>query len=115
MTSAPPDDETEAGQPPVPGDEDGPSADWLASAGARAGLSAGAMDALVGWLAEQVESDSYAQLERAGHANEDRIPLARVFVDLQVARTPESQAGETELFLDLLCQPGDKRRGSHQL
>ena len=37
------------------------------------------------FLQKELLSDLYANLEQAGHSNEDKIPLASVFVDLPVA------------------------------
>jgi hypothetical protein len=38
------------------------------------------------FLAKELLDDQYVNLEQAGHAVEDKIPLARVFVDLPVSR-----------------------------
>src|SRR5580700_1385259 len=109
MPLPPPDDEADA--PPEPAEGD--AGDRLAQVGARAGLSEEAVDALAGWLARELESDRYAQLERAGHNVEDRIPLARVFVDLHAAPVPVDdgeRAGATEPLVALLDKPREERR-----
>lgn len=98
---------------------DAPPADWLAEVGARAGLAPEAIDALAGWLAAQAEVERFAQLERAGHSVEERIPLARVFVDLQVGHAPVGEVGrrerETQPFLAFLNMPRELRREPRDL
>jgi hypothetical protein len=39
---------------------------------------------MTNFLAKELRSDQFANLEQAGHSTEERIPLARVFVDLPV-------------------------------
>ena len=39
-------------------------------------------EVMANFLAKEMLADQYANLEQAGHSTEDRIPLARVFVDL---------------------------------
>jgi hypothetical protein len=52
------------------------------------------------FLQEELLADQYANLEQAGRATEDRVPIARVFVDLptfpeQLTAPPEEQISET--------------------
>ncbi len=67
--------------------------DVLGEAATRAGLGAEAVEALTTWLTEQLENDRFARLEQAGHSVEGKIPLARVFIDLEVSSgSPEHTA-----------------------
>lgn len=104
-----------------PSDQDLPSVgekeaeltvDLLEEAGRRAGLEPGEIDRLAEWLAEQLEHDRFARLERAGHAVEDRINLARVFVDLEVTELPSAKAVEgqnpTRSFIRMLNQADEQ-------
>lgn len=77
-----------------------PIVDLLAEAASRAGVASEVVDQLAEWLAKKLEDDRFAQLERAGHAVEDRIPLARVFVDLEVAALPVGEANEEHVWTD---------------
>ncbi len=70
------------------------------------------------WLAQELEDEQYARLEQAGHKQEDRIPLARVFIDLEVSdspmeRRPGRQIGLSDsperLLVAHLCQPRTER------
>lgn len=46
------------------------------------------------WLAKQLVADQYARLGQAGHDPERKIPLARVFIDLEVEPAgPQATAG----------------------
>ncbi len=72
----------------------------------RAGLDEGARDELVTWLGEQLAEERFAQLDRAGHDPEDRIPLARVLIDLPISRSPlgeRNEVGGTKNVLQALC------------
>lgn len=73
-----------------------PDVDLFEDASRRAGLHEDAIHQLAGWLAKQLEKDRFTRLERAGHAVEDRIPLARVFVDLEVSRHPSSETSDIQ-------------------
>lgn len=42
------------------------------------------LDVMTNFLAKELRSDQFANLEQAGHSTEERIPLARVFVDLPI-------------------------------
>ncbi len=58
------------------------------------------LEVMTGFLARDLLRDRYANLEQAGHGVEDKIPLARVFVDLPVTaeRTAEPpKEGKTEV------------------
>ena len=39
---------------------------------------------MTNFLAKELRSDQFANLEQAGHGTEERIPLARIFVDLPI-------------------------------
>lgn len=52
----------------------------------REKLGEEAFGVVVDWLAQELEDEQYARLEQAGHKQEDRIPLAKVFIDLEVTR-----------------------------
>ena len=39
---------------------------------------------MTNFLAKELRSDQYANLEQARHNTEERIPLARIFVDLPI-------------------------------
>lgn len=97
-------------QPPQDGpDQSGDGGDryLLAEACRSAGLDDAALSRLTEWLAKQLERESYARLEQAGHSVEERIPLAKVFVDLEVAAVPLSETevsrAPTRLLLQHLC------------
>jgi hypothetical protein len=45
-------------------------------------------NALSSFVAKDLYADQYANLEQAGHSVEDKVPLARVFVDLPVSENP---------------------------
>lgn len=47
-------------------------------------------EVLTRWLERQFVSDQYARLEQAGHNLEEAIPLAPVFVDLEVSSGPQA-------------------------
>ncbi len=56
------------------------------------------LEVMTSFLARDLLRDQYANLEQAGHAAEDKIPLARVFVDLPItgertAEPPEEDRG----------------------
>ncbi|MFT3771431.1 MAG: hypothetical protein QM820_38950 [Minicystis sp.] len=59
---------------------------------ARAGVRPDIADVLAVWLEKQLLADQFARLEQAGHSDEGKIPLARVFVDLEVSTSPQSDA-----------------------
>lgn len=59
--------------------------DLLNESAVRAGLGPEAVVALATWLMEQLENDRFARLEQAGHSVEGKIPLARVFIDLEAS------------------------------
>ena len=40
---------------------------------------------MTNFLAKELRSDQFANLEQAGHSTEERIPLARIFVDLPIS------------------------------
>src|SRR5262249_419490 len=42
------------------------------------------LEVMTNFLAKELRSDQFANLEQAGHGTEERIPLARVFADLPV-------------------------------
>jgi hypothetical protein len=91
---------------PSPTSDDDPAADTLRIAMDRAGLDEGARDELVTWLGEQLAEERFAQLDRAGHDPEDRIPLARVLIDLPISRSPlgeRNEVGGTKNVLQALC------------
>ncbi|KYF81509.1 hypothetical protein BE11_35595 [Sorangium cellulosum] len=69
--------------------------DLLAEAAARAGLGPEVAETLARWLAAQLVGDRFARLEQAGAGVEGGIPLARVFVDLEVATTPQPEPSES--------------------
>lgn len=64
------------------------NADALKTAMDRAGLDAATQLDVIAWLGEQLADERYAQLDRAGHEPKDRIPLARVLIDLPISRSP---------------------------
>lgn len=66
--------------------------DRLTEACERAGLGETVAQGLREWLLADIEHDAYARLEQAGHNAPERIALARVFVDLEVLETAESDA-----------------------
>ncbi|HSO00682.1 MAG TPA: hypothetical protein VLS89_20460, partial [Candidatus Nanopelagicales bacterium] len=68
-----------------------PAPDVLADAVGRAGLGPDVVEALTRWLAKELVDDQFARLEQAGHRGERRIPLARVFVDLEVSVSPQPE------------------------
>src|SRR5688572_8553019 len=51
---------------------------------AQLGLSGENTELVANWLAEELENDRFARLEQAGDSVEGKIPLSRVFVDLEV-------------------------------
>ncbi|HEV3035298.1 MAG TPA: hypothetical protein VGX72_10970, partial [Solirubrobacteraceae bacterium] len=53
----------------------------------------GANAALTSYLAKELLADHYVNLEQAGHAVEEKIPLSRVFVDLPSAPAAMSEQG----------------------
>lgn len=68
-----------------------------------------AFERVVKWLAQELEDEQYARLEQAGHKQEDRIPLSKVFIDLEVLDSPSESMRR---FLDKptrliaqLCSP----------
>ncbi len=90
--------------PPAFNDE--PAADALQAAMDRASLDEDARAELLTWLGEQLAEERFAQLDRAGHDPNDRIPLARVLVDLPIARSPmveRNAGGNTIHVLQALC------------
>ena len=61
------------------------SGDVLAAAMARLTSSRSDFDAVMTtFLAKELLHDQFANLDQAGHATEDKVPLAQVFVDLPV-------------------------------
>ncbi|WP_437638275.1 AAA family ATPase [Sorangium sp. So ce854] len=83
----------------VPGPDDAGASDvptdLLTEAAARAGLDPQVGETLARWLAAQLVGDRFARLEQAGAGVEGGIPLARVFVDLEVATTPQPEPSES--------------------
>lgn len=61
------------------------------------------LEVMTNFLAKELRSDQFANLEQAGHSTEERIPLARVFVDLPVGTQriteppPEEEKQESEI------------------
>lgn len=73
----------------------------------RASLDEAARGELVAWLGDQLADERFAQLDRAGHDPNDRIPLARVLVDVPIARSPLAEKKDdagTKDVLAALCQ-----------
>jgi len=56
------------------------------------------LEIMTNFLAKELRSDQFANLEQAGHTTEERVPLARVFVDLPTTtqRTTEPPAEDLE-------------------
>lgn len=54
------------------------------------------------FLQTELESDQYAKLGQAGSASEDRIPLARVFIDLPTAAERKSESPVEQVQHDRL-------------
>ena len=81
--------------PPTPDPAQEGARDFLAEAASSAELRPEVADIVSAWLEGQLRADQYARLEQAGHSVEDKIPLARVFVDLEVSQSPvpEPRAG----------------------
>jgi hypothetical protein len=55
------------------------------------------------FLQVELRTDLYSRLEQAGHTNDDRIPLARVFVDLPAGDNPMADPPRDE---DMRARPG---------
>lgn len=51
-------------------------------------------DVLATWLEKQLLEDQYARLEQAGHSAEGKIPLARVFLDIEATQSPNVEPRE---------------------
>ncbi|WP_437299058.1 AAA family ATPase [Sorangium sp. So ce426] len=87
--------------------------DLLTEAAARAGLGPEVAETLARWLAAQLVGDRFARLEQAGAGVEGGIPLARVFVDLEVATTPQPEPSESGApvrgFVDRVLQLQPRR------
>jgi hypothetical protein len=75
-------------QPPPPSpNRKSPPVDILGEAVARGRFRRSDLaEVLTRWLEKQLLEDQYARLEQAGHSPEGRIPLARVFVDIEAPR-----------------------------
>ncbi len=63
---------------------------------------------MTSFLARDLLRDQYANLEQAGHGVEDKIPLARVFVDLPVtyertAEPPKEEKGGKSRVAELVA------------
>jgi hypothetical protein len=56
---------------------------------------------MTNFLAKELRSDQYANLEQAGHSTEERIPLARIFVDLPIV---------TQSIQELFDNPQEERK-----
>ena len=93
---ASPEDEPEIQQTQEGPDEDSPPRDVLGEAAAKAGLEPEVVEALTHWLAVELSGDRFARLEQAGGGGEGGIPLARVFVDLEVSKTPMPEVSDLE-------------------
>jgi energy-coupling factor transporter ATP-binding protein EcfA2 len=78
------------------------SADKLATAASKAGLTPDALRAVRAWLADQLIAHEYAKLGQGGHTKTD-VALRKVFVDLPVVGSPSaiSQHESRALFLNL--------------
>lgn len=68
---------------------------------------------LATFLQKELIGDQYVNLEQAGHAVEDKLPLGRVFTDLPIGPDPTSPAYPSRLdgpqrCLDLLLEIGAK-------
>ncbi len=75
-----------------------------------------ALASFTNWLARELDREQYARLEQAGHHAENRIALARVFVDLSVSSSPVEERDNDGAdayafrFLQFLCKPASDRR-----
>jgi len=62
---------------------------------------------MTNFLAKELRSDQYANLEQAGHSTEERIPLARIFVDLPIItqrlKEPPTHHREEEKDIELIA------------
>ena len=62
---------------------------------------------MTNFLAKELRSDQYANLEQAGHSTEERIPLARIFVDLPIItprlKEPPIRHREEEKDIELIA------------
>jgi len=62
---------------------------------------------MTNFLAKELRSDQYANLEQAGHSTEERIPLARIFVDLPIVtqrlKEPPTRHREEEKDIELIA------------
>jgi hypothetical protein len=56
---------------------------------------------MTNFLAKELRSEQFANLEQAGHSTEGRIPLARIFVDLPIV---------TQSIQELFDNPQEEKR-----
>jgi hypothetical protein len=66
------------------------------------------LEVMTNFLAKELRSDQFVNLEQAGHRTEDRIPLGRVFVDLptttqRTAEPPREEGGERSQVTELVA------------
>lgn len=87
-----------------------PEIDPLSAACSRAGVDA---TRVIAWLGAELGADRFARLEQAGDSAENKIPLAQVFIDLDVSASP-SFDGPSRRFLRDTLQRQPKQLGEEQ-
>jgi len=60
----------------------------------------------VQFLQKELRRDLYANLQQAGHLNEEPVPLAQVFIDLPVSDAPMMKPGQEWVSLPRFTQTG---------